>query len=97
MRLSSRVGTTQVYNIFIQLLFGGIQSFNNSTLVTGKVGCLVGMSERIVGCLGGSVLKVDITGVVKKNRVTSGFGFKVIIGVSLCVSGPYTLQLSCGT
>ena len=49
------------------------------------------MSERIVGCLGGSIFKVDITGLVKKDRVTSGFGFQVIIGVSLCVSGPYTL------
>ena len=49
------------------------------------------MSERIVGCLGGSVLSFDITGVVNKNRVTLGFGFQVIIGVSLCVSGPYIL------
>ena len=57
--------------------------------MTGKVGCLVGMSERIVGCLGGSVLKVDITGVVKKNRVTSGFAFQVIIGVSLYVLGTH--------
>ena len=43
--------------------------------MTGKVGCLVVMSELIVGCLGGSFLKVDITGVVKKIRVASGFGF----------------------
>ena len=65
--------------------------------MTGKVGCLVGLSERIVGCLRGSFLKFDITGVMKKNWVTSGFGFQVIIGVSLCVSDPYTLQLSFGT
>ena len=43
--------------------------------MTGKFGCLVGMSEHIVGCLGGSVLKVDFTVVVKKNRLTSFFGF----------------------
>ena len=65
--------------------------------MTGKVGCLVGLSERIVGCLGGSVLNFDLTGVVRENKVTSGFGFQVIIGVSLCVSVPYALQLSCGT
>ena len=53
--------------------------------MTGKVGYFVGLSERVVGCLGGSVLKVDITGVVKENRVTLGFGFQVIIRVSLCV------------
>ena len=76
---------------------GQIQSCNNSTLVTGKVVCLLGLSERIIAYLGGSVLKVDITGMVKKNRMTSGFGFQVIIGVSLCVSGPYTLQIYCGT
>ena len=70
---------------------GQIQYCHNFTLVTGKEGFIVGMSERIVGCLGGSVLSFDITGVVNKNRVTLGFGFQVIIGVSLCVSGPYIL------
>ena len=49
------------------------------------------MLERIVGCLGGSVWKVDITGVMNNNKVTLGFGFQVIIGVSLFVSGPYIL------
>ena len=43
--------------------------------MTGKVGCIVGVSERIVGCLGGSFLKVDISGVVKKNKATSAFLF----------------------
>ena len=55
------------------------------------------MLERIVGFLGGSVWKVDITGVVNNNRVTLGFKFQFFIGVSLCVLGPYILQLSCGT
>ena len=58
------------------------------TLVMGKFGCLVNMAALLLGCLGGSVLKVYLAGVVKKKRVTSCFGLKVIIGGSLCVSGP---------
>ena len=42
-------------------------------------------------------MKVDISGVVKKNRATSGFGFKVMLRGSICLSGPFPLQLSCGT
>ena len=60
----------------------------------GKVGCLVNLTTLLVGFLGGSVLKVDITGAVKKKRATSGFGLQVILGGSICVSGPFTLQLN---
>ena len=61
-----------------------------------KVGCLVNMADLLVGFLGGSVLKVDISGVVKKKRATSGFGLQVMLGEDIFVSGPCTLQLSCG-
>ena len=40
-------------------------------------------------------MKVDITGAVKKNRATSGFVFQGMLGRSLCVSGPFKLQLPC--
>ena len=60
------------------------------------MGCLVYLVSIIVGCLGGSVLKVDLPGMVKKKRVTSCFVSKVMIGGSLCVSGPCILQISCG-
>ena len=63
----------------------------------GKVGCLVYMVELLVGYLGASVLKIYLTGVVKKKRTTSGFGLEVMLGGSLCDSGPCTLQISCGT
>ena len=51
----------------------------------------------IVFYMGGSVLKVDLYGVVKKNMVqvaTSGFGFQVMLWGSLIFSGPYFLKLS---
>ena len=41
-------------------------------------------------------MKVDITGAVKKKWVTSGFGLKVMLGRSLCVSGPCKLQITFG-
>ena len=63
----------------------------------GKVGCLVNLASLLVGCLGNSVLKVDIYGVVKKKMETSGFGLKEMLGGSLRVSGPFILQISCGT
>ena len=63
----------------------------------GKVGCIVYLAAFIVSCLGGSVLKVDLAGVVKKKRATSGFRLNVMIGGSLCVSGTCTLQLSFGS
>ena len=64
--------------------------------MVGKVGCLVYMVALILGCLGSSVLTVDLAGVVKKKSVTSGFGLKLILGGSLFVSGHCILQLSCG-
>ena len=42
-------------------------------------------------------MKVDLAGAVKKKSVTSSFGLKVMIGGSLCVSGPCKLHISCGT
>ena len=63
----------------------------------GKVGCLINNAALILGFLGGSVMKFDISRVVKKKRATSGFGLQAIIGGSLCVSGTCTLQIYCGT
>ena len=62
----------------------------------GKVGCLVGWAELLVGCLGDSVLTVNIAGVVKKMWVTSGLILQVILVGSICVSGPFKFNLSCG-
>ena len=45
----------------------------------------------------GSVIKFDLTGAVKKKRVTSVFGLKVVLGESLCVSGSCIFRISCGT
>ena len=41
--------------------------------MVGKVVFLVYMVAFIVGFLGGSVMKVDISGLVEKKRATSGF------------------------
>ena len=60
-----------------------------------KVGCLGNLAELLVGFLVGSVHKVDFLGWLRK-KSTSVFGLQVIIGRSLCVSGPFILQLSCG-
>ena len=62
-----------------------------------KVGCVLNLEALLVVFLGGSVLKVDIDGLVKKNGVTSGFGLQVMLGGYLCVSGTFILQISCGT
>ena len=43
-----------------------IQYYQNSTLVMGKVGSLVNLTALLVGCLGGSVLNVDIDEAAKK-------------------------------
>ena len=43
-------------------------SNHNYILMLGKVGCLVFLSALLVGYLGGSVLKVGITGAVKKKK-----------------------------
>ena len=50
----------------------------------------------LVGFIGGSVMKVDLSGAVKNKSMTSGFGLKVMLGGSLCVSDPCVLQLSYG-
>ena len=73
-----------------------VKSYQNSTFVMRKVGCSINMAALLVGFLGDSVLKVDLDGVVKKKKATSGFGLKVMLGVSLCVSSICILQLSCG-
>ena len=60
-----------------------------------KVVCLVGLAEILIGYLEGSVMKFDLYGVTKKNRIwvaTSGFGLQVMLGRSPCVSGPCALQ-----
>ena len=49
--------------------------------------CLVNPATLLVGCLGGSVPKIDLDKAVKKKRETSGFGFQVMLGGYLCVSG----------
>ena len=61
----------------------------------GKIIRLVGRAATLVAFLGGSVLEVDVNGVVKNIRVTSGFGFQVMLVGSLSVSGPCKLQTSC--
>ena len=60
-----------------------------------KFGCLVNLEALLVGFLGVSVLKVDIYGLVNKERAASGFGLQVMLGGYLFVSGPCTLQLYC--
>ena len=62
-----------------------------------KFVCLVNMVALLVGFLGGSVLRIDISGVVNKKGATSGFRFQVILGGYLCVSGTCILQLLSGT
>ena len=65
--------------------------------MTGKVRCLLNIAALPLGCLGGSVPKVDLSGAVKKKRSTSGFGLQVMFIGSLCVSGYCTLKILCGT
>ena len=65
-----------------------------------EVGHLVRLAALLVGCVVGSSLKVDLYGVVKKNIslvATSCFVFQVMLGRYICVTGPYILQLYCGT
>ena len=71
-------------------------SHHNYTIMVGKVGCLVYLAALLVGCLGGSFLKIDISRVVKGERETSGFGLKVMLGGYIFVSGSCTFQISCG-
>ena len=63
----------------------------------GKVVCLLNIEALVVFLLGGSVLNFDLARAVKKKKKTSGFGLQVILGGSICVSGPCTFQVSCGT
>ena len=62
-----------------------------------KFGCLVNMAVILVGFLGVSVLKVDLTGVAKEKISTLGFGLQVMLVGSLCVSFLCTLHISCET
>ena len=63
----------------------------------GKVGCFVGWASLLVGCLVGLVMVVYMSGVVKKIKVTLGFGLQAILVESLGVSVPCKFQLSRGT
>ena len=60
----------------------------------GEVEFFVGQEALVLGILGGSVLTVDMDGLVKKIRVTYGFGLQVMCVGSLGVTGPCTLQIS---
>ena len=61
-----------------------------------KVIFIVYITALLVVSLGGSVLKVDLAGAVKKS-LTSGFGLNVMLGGSIYVTGPCIVQLACGT
>ena len=50
--------------------------------------CILSMAAPLVGFLGVSIMRVDLGGLVKKNRVTSSFGLQLMIGGFICVSGP---------
>ena len=67
------------------------------TRMVGKVVFIVYLASFLMIFPAGSVLKVDLSGTAKKKRATSVFGFKVMLGGSICVSGPFTLKISCGT
>ena len=51
----------------------------------GKVGCLIGQAAFLLGCLGDSVVTVDMNRVLNNICVTSGFGSKGMIVGSLGV------------
>ena len=70
-------------------------SHHNYTLIMVKVGCPVYMAELLVDFLGGSYMKVDLSGAVNKKVETSGFVLKVILGWSPCVLGSCILQIAC--
>ena len=65
--------------------------------MVGKVKCLVDLAELLVGCLEGSVLKVNISEVLNKKGGNSVFGLQVILGGYLFVSVPCMFQIYCGT
>ena len=60
-------------------------------VVMRNVVCLVNMAAILVSVPVGSNFKVELAGVIKNKRATSGFGFQVILGGSISVSGPCTL------
>ena len=54
---------------YIQAILGLLcLSHHNLKLMAGKVGCLVYLVALLVCCLGGSVLKSDLAGAVKKKK-----------------------------
>ena len=55
-----------MYTILHQLPFILNKNSLNSTLVMGKVGCIVNLAALLVGCLGGLVPNFDLAGAVKK-------------------------------
>ena len=64
--------------------------------MTVKVGCLEYLEALIAGCLGGSVLKFDLAGAVKKNMGDFRFWIESDSRwVSLCFRSVYIS--SCGT
>ena len=65
--------------------------------MVGKFGCLVYLTALLASFLGGSVMKIDLYGAMKKKRVTSVFGLQVMLRGSVFVSGPCPLKLSCVT
>ena len=52
-------------------------------------------NTSLVDCLVVSVLSVDLDREENKKRATSGFGLKMMLGGSLCVSVTWKIQLSC--
>ena len=59
---------------YIQSILASLRlSHHNYTLMVVNVGCPVYLVALPVGCQGGSVLKVDLAGLVNKKRFTSCF------------------------
>ena len=54
-------------------------SRQNDIYIVGKVGCILYLEALFVGFLGGSVLKVDISGAMKKKRAAAGFGLQLML------------------
>ena len=62
-------------------------SHHNYTLIMGKVGCIVYLVALLLGCMGGSVLNVDITGSVKKK------GRPQVLDWKWCLEGLFLFQV----
>ena len=56
-----------------------IKYHQNSTFVMRKIGCFVNQEALLVVLLGGSVLKVDLSGVVNEKWSTLAFVLQVIL------------------